>query len=397
MPERTKMSRAVIGRDVKRPSSPDRLRLGMVVAPMLAAALPARFAQAVPSGAPLVLGQSLPLSGPGFPIGNRVASGAKAAVDRVNGSGGINGRPLELVTLDDGGNPKRLAANVRMLAQRDGALAIVNCLGEQASIAAAEVTKKLEVLLVGPMSGAAVLRAPDVQHIFTLRPDDAHEADALANQLTSIGVSRTVLLADDSQPLRNDALAASLRRANLRITRLSADKSLESLDAALAAVGSSNPQALVLNLGETMLDALGRLPTSKRDGLPAIIATLSSSGLTQVTRMFRDRVIGFTTVVPNPELTQLQVARQLQRDAEEFVGPEAVSFEGMEAYMTVRLCVEALRQAGRSVSPQRLAQSIEKLGNIDMGGVRLSFSGERHHGSDFIEIGMRARDGRTLR
>jgi DNA-binding NtrC family response regulator len=229
-----------------------------------------------------------------------------------------------------------------------------------------------------------------------LRPSDTREADALTNQLKSIGVSRTVLLTDDTQPRRNEALAASLRQAGMQITRLSADKRSESVDAALSAIGNGQPQALVLNLGVGMLDALGRLPTSKREGVPAIIATLSS-GLTQVTRMFRDRVVGFTTVVPNPELMHLQIARQLQRDAEEFVGPEAVSFEGMEAYMTLRLCVEALRLAGNRPTPHRLAESIEKLGNIDMGGVRLAFSGERHHGSDFVEIGMRARDGRTLR
>lgn len=380
---------------VKRAPGADRMRLGMLLAPLLAAALPARVAHAAEQ--PIVLGQSLPLSGPGFPIANRVSAGAKALVERVNATGGINGRLLELISLDDGGSPKRLAANVRTLVERDNALAIVNCLGEQACIEAAEITRKLDVPLVGPMSGAAALREPDMRHVFTLRPGDAREAEVLTNQLKSIGVSRTVLLTDDTQPRRNDALAASLRQARMQITRLSADKRPESLDAALTAIGKGQPQALVLNLGEGMLDALGRLPTSKREGVPAIIATLSSSGLTQVTRMFRDRVVGFTAVVPNPELMHLQIARHLQRDAEEFVGPEAVSFEGMEAYMTLRLCVEALRNAGSRPTPQRLAQSIEKLGNIDMGGVRLAFSGERHHGSDFVEIGMRARDGRTLR
>jgi ABC-type branched-subunit amino acid transport system substrate-binding protein len=326
-----------------------------------------------------------------------VSAGAKAVVERVNASGGIGGRPLEIASLDDGGNPKRLAANLRTLVERENALAIVNTLGELACIEAAEVTRKLNVPLVGPMSGAAVLHDPNLRHVFTLRPGDAREAEVLTNQLKSIGVSRTALLTDDTQPRRNEALATSLRQAGMTINRVSADKRPESLDAALTAIGNGQPQALVLNLGEGMLDALGRVATSKREGLPAIIATLSSSGLTQVTRMFRDRVVGFTAVVPNPELLNLQIVRQLQRDADEFVGPEAVSFEGMEAYLTLRLCVEALRRAGNHLTPQRLAQSIEELGNIDLGGVRLAFSSERHHGSDFVEIGMRARDGRTLR
>lgn len=379
-------------RCVVRAPVPKRARLGLLVALTLAVALPAHAAPP-----PIVIGQSLPLSGPGFPIANRVSSGAKALVERVNASGGIHGRPLELVTLDDGGNPKRLASNLRTLVERHGALAIVNCLGERACVEAAEATRQLHVPLIGPMSGAMALRAVDMQHVFTLRPDDAKEADALVNQLRSIGVSRAVLLADDAEPRRTETLAAAMQRAGLQITRLSADKRPESLEAALANIGNAKPQALIINLGDGMLDALGRLPTSKREGVPAIIATLSSSGLTQVTRMFRDHVIGFTSVVPNPELLYLPLARQLQRDAEEFVGPEAVSFEGMEAYMALRLCAEALRQSGTRISAQRLSESIEKLGTIDMGGVRLTFSGERHHGSDFIDIGMRARDGRTLR
>lgn len=124
------------------------------------------------------------------------------------------------------------------------------------------------------------------------------------------------------------------------------------------------------------------------------VATLSSAGLTQLTRLFRDRMIGYTSVVPPLDVTRLAIVRDLQRDADAFIGPEAATFEGLEAYINLRLCTEAVRRAGPRADGQRLADAVESLGALDLGGFRLVFGRDRHHGSDYVEIGMRARDGR---
>ena len=75
---------------------------------VLLAALPWLRSGAAVGAAPeaVVIGQSLPLTGTGSPVANRVQAGARAHVERVNAAGGISGRPIELVTLDDAGDPK---------------------------------------------------------------------------------------------------------------------------------------------------------------------------------------------------------------------------------------------------------------------------------------------------
>jgi len=346
---------------------------------------------------PIVIGQSLPLTGAGFPVANRVLAGARAHVERVNASGGILGRPVELVTLDDGGDSRRVAANLRSLVRQHKAALIVNCLGERACLEAAQATRELRVPLVGPMSGALALRAPEVRHVFSLRPDDAREAEALARQLASIGVSKVVLLADDSEPARTEALTAALQGKSRQLTRITADTRLETIDKAFQDIAKAAPQALVLNLGNEVLDALGRLPASAYDSAPSTVATLSTAGLTQLTRLFRNRLVGYTSVVPNPEVARLPIVRELERDADAFIGPEALTFEGLESYLNLRVCTEALRRASPRADGQRLGEAIESLGALDLGGVRLLFGKERHHASDHVEIGMRARDGKLLR
>jgi branched-chain amino acid transport system substrate-binding protein len=343
---------------------------------------------------PIVIGQSLPLSGAGFPMANRIQAGAKALVDRVNANGGISGRRLELMTLDDAGDATRHADNLGTLVRRHNAVAIVNCLGERSCAAASHATRELGVPLVGPFSGAAVLRAKAVQHVITLRPDDAKEADALAHQLRAMGLSRVALLFDDTEPARAQALAAALQGAQLQVTRVAADARGRAIEASLGEATKAAPQALVLNLGSDALEALSRLPDPARAGVPSVVATLSSASLTQVTRLFRDKLIGFTSVVPNPEVSQLAIVRELERDADAFVGPEALTFEGLASYVHLRVCVDALRRAnGRFDGPQ-LIEAFESLGTLNLGGFRLHFGRDRRHASEHVEIGMRARDGR---
>lgn len=346
---------------------------------------------------PIVIGQSLPLTGAGFPVANRVLAGARAHVERLNASGGILGRPVELMTLDDGGDPKRVAGNLRTLVRQHKAALIVNCLGERACLEAAQATRELRVPLVGPMSGALALRAPDVRHVFSLRPDDAREADALARQLASIGVSRVVLLADDSEPRRTEVLVTALQGSGRQVTRITTDARLESIEAAFRDVAKATSQALVLNLGNEVLDSVGRLPASAYENAPSTVATLSTAGLTQLTRLFRNKLVGYTSVVPNPEVARLPIVRELERDADAFIGPEALTFEGLESFLNLRVCTEALRRTGPRADGQRLGEAIESLGALDMGGFKLSFGKDRHHASDHVEIGMRARDGKLIR
>jgi branched-chain amino acid transport system substrate-binding protein len=349
---------------------------------------------AVADQAPWVLGQSLPLSGAAFPISNRVQAGARALVERVNANGGIAGRRLELVSLDDGGDSQRRAANLRKLAREHQAIAFVNCLGERACLQTAALARELRVPLVGPFSGAAALHQPAQAMVFSLRPDDRREAEALAAQLRAIGIEQVALLADGDEPARERALALALQAAGIRTQALAMHADMATTLRELAA---AVPQALVLNLGPESLERLTRDEAAWRAALPLTVAALSSPGLTQLTRLLRDRLIGFTSVVPNPEISQLPLVREFERDAESHVGPEAISLEGLAAYLHLRVCAEALRRAGNRADGPGLASALENLGALDLGGFGVRFSPRQHRGSEHVEIGLRGRDGRLRR
>src|SRR5687767_10227124 len=86
-----------------------------IVAVLIAAGGGAGAQQDGVSKSSIVVGQSVALTGPGSALAAPFAQGAKLYFDRVNAAGGINGRKIELVTLDDRGNPALTAENTKKL------------------------------------------------------------------------------------------------------------------------------------------------------------------------------------------------------------------------------------------------------------------------------------------
>ena len=61
----------------------------------------------------ILIGQSAALSGPAMELGTEMRAGALAYFHVVNAAGGVNGRKIELRSLDDGYEPDRAVANTR--------------------------------------------------------------------------------------------------------------------------------------------------------------------------------------------------------------------------------------------------------------------------------------------
>ncbi|NDY92091.1 ABC transporter substrate-binding protein [Ideonella livida] len=359
------------------------------------------------AGMPWLLGQSLPLSGPGYATAKRVQAGAQAWLARLNAQGGVQGRPVELLTLDDGGDPQRTAANVRRLA-RDGALAVLNCQGERACGAAAQATREVGLPLLGPYSGALALRQGDGAQVLPLRADDGREIDALLHQLQGMAVRQVALLGDGSEPARERLLAERLGHAALLAVHWSLPQAdataLVQVQQALQArqgAGQAPLQALVLCLGWDSLDLLDRERFGLAPGVPAVVTSLSTAGLTQLLAVFRNQMVGFTSVLPNPDISRLPLVLDLQRDAEAYVGPEALNLDGLAAYLHLRVATEALARMPRSgpaagAPAQAFWQALQGLAGTTVGGWRLNF-GPGTPGASGVEIVLRGRDGRLRR
>src|SRR6188508_3240138 len=108
---------------------------GLAAAAAVAAALigPGAFAQAAKYGpgasaTEIKLGQTMPYSGPASAYGT-IGKVETAYFKMINDNGGINGRKINLISLDDGYSPPKAVEQVRRLVEQDQVLGIFDSLG----------------------------------------------------------------------------------------------------------------------------------------------------------------------------------------------------------------------------------------------------------------------------
>src|SRR5437764_4409413 len=89
-----------------------------------ALAVPA-FAEDGVTADTIVFGQAAVLEGPASALGRGMRTGLQAAFDEVNSKGGVHGRKLKLVSVDDGYEPDRSIVQTKKLIEEDKVFALI--------------------------------------------------------------------------------------------------------------------------------------------------------------------------------------------------------------------------------------------------------------------------------
>ena len=137
------------------------------------------------AGQPLLFGQSAALTGPASELGVGMRMGLLAAFDEVNRSGGIYGRTLSLISLDDAYEPEAAIANTSKLIREHEVFALVGAVGTPTSRAVQPVASEAGVPYIAPFTGAEFLRnAPEMTNVVNLRASYFQETAEIVARLT---------------------------------------------------------------------------------------------------------------------------------------------------------------------------------------------------------------------
>ena len=152
-----------------------------------------------PTGSsPVRIGALVPLTQPGWvEAGRHLLAGLELAVRDVNASGGISGRPLELLVRDTAADPRRATAAVEELAGR-GVAALA---GEYHSVVARAAACRAHALGLPFLCSSAVLDAltdEPTNWVARLAPPQSHGWQIYADYLLHAGHTRIAVAADSS-------------------------------------------------------------------------------------------------------------------------------------------------------------------------------------------------------
>lgn len=327
----------------------------------------------------ILLGMSTALSGPAANLGQNMRDGVQAGLARANREGGIHGRPLRLIVLDDGYEPARTAPNMRQLLEKDGVLAVIGDVGTPTGVAALPIVNERKTLFFAPFTGAGAFRkTPPDRYVINYRASYAEEVSAIVDALIKVaGLSVGDIAMFTQKDAYGDAgyagCIAALKRYGLKdersVLHVRYERNTMAVENALATLlfSEHEPRAVL------MVGAYG--PCAKfirladQAGLKALFYNVSfvgSSSLAAELKNTNARVV-VTQVVPHPTADQLPIVRDFQADLRLFCPQADAGFGTLEGYVAARILVTALRTIPGEPTREEVINALESLDEFDLG------------------------------
>lgn len=371
-----------------------RLVVGTILALGIVAASAPIYAEDGVSDKEIRIGMANALSGPAAGLGTQLKAGAEAYFAKVNAGGGVNGRKLTLVSLDDGYEPDKAAAATKKLIEEEKVFALFGYVGTPTSTASVPLASKANIPYLFPFTGAEFLRNPVNKWVFNLRASYFDETEAMIERLNKdLGMTKiAVFIQDDAFGEAGKAgVNRALHKRNLTLAEEARYKrNTMDVDDGLKKLKAAQPDAVVF-VG-TYKPFAAIIKKAKAAGIKAKFLTVSFIGTADFIREAGADGEGvyITQVVPSPNDTTIQLVRQYQQD----IKGNSINYTSLEGYVNAMALVEALKKAGSGLNRTGLVNILEGM-NTDLGGMHIGFSPARHQGSSQVFL-TQVRDGKAI-
>lgn len=343
-----------------------------------------------------VIGQSAPLSGGNAKFGTDIRDGAAAYFASINAKGGVAGRPIELVSLDDKNDRKTAGANAKTLLENKNLLALFGFASATLSLDALPQAEAASVPFFAPFSGANAVRT-NSPVLFTIRASYGEEMEKMLAFWLSLGFKRvSVVYYDDEVGRQNfDVVTSYLKKSNLTPQGLPLKRNVAVGKAEAQTLAGQNPEFVINTVVsgaaaalQKELVAMGRmLPTSSLSFVGAdqyiTAAGPASSG------------VSIAQVVPSPA-SSIAAVRDCAKALEAAGIKTPMNSTQLEACFAAKVMAEGIRRAAKPVTAQTVLQALQGLGTYDLGGHKISFGSGAQHGSKFVELAMVTKDGKLV-
>ena len=341
----------------------------------------------------ILIGQSAPLTGSNAEIGKDIRDGARAYFKRVNEAGGIQGRMIELISLDDKNDRKTAGANAVKLVNESNVVALFGFASATLSLDAMPIVQQKHVPFFAPFTGADAIHKQN-PYVFVMRASYADELVKILEHWNSLGAERiTVIHYDDEIGNQNFATVERIMKAaGKQAVSVKIKRNADVEPAQIAAIVKSDPQVIVATtLYGATAQVLKGLKEAKR---PYNMTSLSFVGPSQLAKTAGANAFGVSVagVVPPPTKTVLPVIKECGQTMKS-AGVGELNYTNLEACIAAKVLVEAMRRAGREVTRESLYKALTTIGPYDAGGYLVSFGPDARHGSHFVELAVISKTG----
>ena len=348
----------------------------------------------------IVVAQIAPFSGPQAPSGKAIRAGIQLYFDSVNAAGGINGAKIRLVSKDDGYRPADTVRLVKETIAAEKPVAFIASVGT-ANLEALNkdgALAKAGVAMVGGVSGASsMIGAPN---IFVTKATHHDEVDRLFRIVSMVGLNRVALVYQNDTFGKDVVTGAEIAAAKTGmkiLTKAPYERNTTNVGPAVDAVLKTDAPLIYLVAVTTA--AIEFIKQYRAKGGKAQIYGLSvidSSAVAAKLGPELARGYAFGTVIPPRSAQTFAVVREYHDLAEKSKNPDLAE-RSMEGFVSAKALVNALRRAGRTVTPASMLKAVQSTRQLDIGDYVIDFTQNDRTGSQFVDFAILGQDARVMR
>lgn len=353
---------------------------------------------------PIVLGMSTALSGPVQSLGIEMRAGIETYFARINDEGGVYGRPLKFITLDDGYVPEAAIRNMKILIDKENVLAILGNVGTASASVTIPIATEKKTLLFALGTGAELVRQnPPNRYVINYRPSYTQETAVMVRSILESGVlPHEIAIFTQNDTFGDDGyrgVIKSLEAAGYDQGYLLAhgryERNTTDVEQALLTIIESPVKPKVIIMVGTYAASAKFIRIMKRVLSDVVYMNVSFVGSTALQNSLGSDGEGviITQVVPHFE-SNLQLTREYLKDLQ-FYNPGAEpDFLSLEGYIIARIFVEGLKKAGPNVNKESIIDALLSINNLDIGmGTPINYADDNYQGSQKVWLTV-IREGR---
>lgn len=229
------------------------MRKGLLALGAAAFLAPAAVAGSTPgvTATTITIGGTVPITGPAALFGS-VGRGADAYFKYVNAHGGVNGRKVKYIYLDDAYDPSKTVELTRQLVEQDNVLAIFNTVGTDNNIAIRDYLNAAKVPQLFGGTGAAKIGDGWKSDPWTMGylPSFRAEGAIYGRAIAELAAPKVAVLFEDSD-FGKDMTAGLKKGLGSKASTIVSAQAYEptdtSIDSQMSTLHASGANVLVLN------------------------------------------------------------------------------------------------------------------------------------------------------
>jgi branched-chain amino acid transport system substrate-binding protein len=329
----------------------------------------------------VVFGQSARLSGPLELYGSIIQGAINSRFKEINDDGGIHGKKIRLISLDDEGDPLKAVDNINVL-KKHGVSMFFGNTHTRGILKVLPLIENKEIAVFFPWGGDQHLRNPQLTHLINgpgfLEPQLNFLVEHIVYNVQHRKIA--IFYADDNfSQQAADYLTEKLKTNNLEPISVNSFNrfTLDIVKQADQIIATDPKIVICISTSMPSVRLINRF--FEKGHYATLFFGIDSTFFVGEILKNKGAYFTYTSPVPNPFSDSLPIAQQYRQALRKYHPEQSINILSFTYYLAASILVDAMKKVQGDISKEKIITQIESMTNYDLGGFTIQFDPTTRH------------------